>query len=330
MKLLIILLLGLSSLGANSILDNYRQHGINNIEKQLDLELTSPLYWEKKLQNKDTTFGYIESYPSILTCDKNSSTLSLYKLDENSTYKLKREYSAFTGKRSGDKKVEGDLKTPLGIYLIEERLDKSTKLDPFYGPLAFVTSYPNIYDKVQGKTGSGIWLHGLPIKRERDDFTRGCIAINNTNIECLDENIDIDKTILIINQNKHAQITKEKLNLLLTQLFEWRYSWLYNDIQNYLSFYADDFIRYDRMKIKQFSKYITQTFEKNEKKIILFNNINIIPYPNTQDIYQITFKEYYKSNTIEDNKDKTLLVKIDKFNNLKIFIENIDLKNYNK
>ncbi len=321
MKLLVLFLLAISSIGANDILNNYRLHGINDIEKQLDYELTSSSYWEKELQNKDTTFGYIESNISILSCDKNSSTLTLYKQDENSTYNLIKEYNAFTGKVDGDKQKEGDLKTPLGIYKIEEKLNKDTKLDPFYGPLAFVTSYPNLYDRIQGKNGSGIWVHGLPIKRERDDFTRGCIAINNINIECLDKNIDISNTLLIINPNEHIQTTKERLNLLLTQLFKWRYTWLYSDIQGYLSFYADDFTRFDGMKIDQFKKYKTRVFKKNEKKIILFSDIHIIPYPNTKDIYQITFKEYYKSKTFEFNGDKILMVRIDKNNNFKIFIE---------
>ena len=321
MKLLILLILSLSTISADNILNNYRLHGIDNIEKQLDYELTSPLYWEKELQKIDTTFGYLESYSSILSCDKNESTLSLYEKDENSTYNLIKKYNAFTGKKAGDKKIEGDLKTPIGIYQLEERLDKETKLDPFYGPLAFVTSYPNLYDRIQGKNGSGIWVHGLPIKRERDEFTRGCIAINNENIECLDNNIDITNTIIIINPSEHIKTTKEKLNLLLTQLYKWRYSWLYSDIQTYLSFYADDFTRFDGMKIDQFSKYKTRIFKKNEKKTILFSDINIIPYPNTNDIYQITFKEYYKSSTFEFRGDKMLMVRIDKSNNFKIFVE---------
>ena len=320
MKLLILLFLG-TLLNANNILSNYRLHGIEGIEKQLDLELTNSSYWGSELKNIDTTFGYLESYSSILSCDKNNSSLTLYKQDENSTYKLKRRYEAFTGKATGDKEIEGDLKTPIGIYEIKQKLDKDTKLDPFYGPLAFVTSYPNLYDKIRGKNGSGIWVHGLPIKRERDDFTRGCIAINNQSIECLDKNIDIDKTIIIINPNNSIEVTKERLSIILSQLFKWRYSWLYNDIENYLSFYADDFTRFDGMKIDQFSKYKTRVFKKTEKKTILFNDINIIPYPNTQDIYQITFKEYYKSNTFEFSGDKILMVRVDKSNNFKIFVE---------
>lgn len=321
MRLLILLLLGLSSISANNILDNYRLNGINALEKQLDYELTNPKYWEKELENRDTTFGYLESYSSILSCDKNTSILSLYKKDENSTYKLIKEYTAFTGEVDGDKEVEGDKKTPVGIYKIQERLSKETKLDPFYGPLAFVTSYPNLYDRVQGKNGSGIWVHGLPIKRERDDFTRGCIAINNENIECLDKNIDISNTLLIISPNEHIETSKERLSFLLTHLYKWRYAWLYNDIDIYLSFYHNDFTRFDGMKIEQFSKYKTRVFKKNEKKTILFSKINILPYPGKQNIYQISFKEYYKSNTFEFNGDKILIIKLDEFNNFKIIVE---------
>lgn len=157
------------------------------------MELTKEIFWDNLLKDKDTRFGYTESYNSFLICDKNSSTLAIYKQDENNTFVKEREYNAFTGKINGDKQKEGDLKTPIGVYHINNRLSKDTKLDPFYGPLAFVTSYPNLYDRMRGKNGSGIWVHGLPINQERDDFTKGCIAIDNQSIECLDRNIDIKK-----------------------------------------------------------------------------------------------------------------------------------------
>ncbi|MCW9026916.1 MAG: L,D-transpeptidase family protein, partial [Thiovulaceae bacterium] len=194
MKLIIFILLITLNLTAHDFLDEYRLNGISGIEKQFDSELTKREYWDNLLENKDTRFGYAESYTSFLICDKNSSTLTIYKLDENNTFVKKKKYDAFTGKINGDKQKEGDLKTPVGIYRIKDRLSKDTKLDPFYGPLAFVTNYPNLYDKIRGKNGSGIWLHGLPINQERDDFTKGCIAIDNQSIECLDRNINIEKT----------------------------------------------------------------------------------------------------------------------------------------
>ncbi|CAI6147276.1 MAG: hypothetical protein SPLUMA1_SPLUMAMAG1_01934 [uncultured Sulfurimonas sp.] len=59
-----------------------------------------------------------------------------------------------------DKIREGDLRTPIGVYKLVKKL---SKVDSFYGPLAFATSYPNSYDKYLGKNGSGIWIHGLPL-----------------------------------------------------------------------------------------------------------------------------------------------------------------------
>lgn len=320
MKLLLIIFLSLN-IYADDILTSYRLNGIAQIEKEMDLELSKKEYWDKIVENKDTTFGYIESYNNILACDKSVSTLELYSLDENQSFNYRKTYDAFTGKLKGDKVREGDLKTPIGIYQITQKLSKETKLDPFYGPLAFVTSYPNIYDSYRGKNGSGIWIHGLP-SEDRDEFTRGCIAINNSSIECLDRNIDIDKTVLIIDDAKVKQnISKDTLSSILAQLYSWRYSWIYDDIEGYLSFYSPEFVRSDGMNIEEFRKYKTRVFKKVEKKTIIFNDINVLPYPNTSNIYQINFKEFYKSDTFKFTGDKTLVIELGEDNKIKILTE---------
>ena len=257
-KTFIILLLNIS-IYANPILTNYRINGVDNLEKQMDLELTNSKYWDDYLKNIDTTFGYTESYSTILTCDKDKSTLTLYKQNENKKFAILKDYNAFTGKIEGDKKKEGDLKTPLGIYKLTKKI---SKLDSFYGPLAFVTSYPNIYDKFRGKNGSGIWIHGLPAEQKRDTFTKGCIAIDNSNLETLDKHIDIDSTMLIINSSSTIKkIPKTTFSKLLAGLYEWRYNWLYNNTKKYLSFYSTDFIRDDGMEYSKFIKYKTRIFQ---------------------------------------------------------------------
>ena len=296
------------SIFAADLLTDYRLHGIDNIEKQMDSELAKTEYWNSYLKNINTTFGYIESYSNILTCNKDNSTLCVYVRDSNNSYKLKKEYSAYTGKNRGNKLKEGDLKTPIGIYNLTKKI---SKVDPFYGPLAFVTSYPNSYDKYLGKDGHGIWIHGLPLNQERDTFTKGCIAIQNDSIECLNKNLDITKTLLLINQDEiKKNISKEKLSTLLSQLYRWRYTWLYNDIKGYLDFYAKDFVRLDGMKYKTFINYKKRIFKKQEKKKIIFTNINVIPYPGTTNLYKISFKEFYKSKSFEFNGDKVLMAKL--------------------
>ena len=306
-KFYILLFILVSSLNANNILTDYRMNGIYNVQKHMDNELTKIEYWNIQLKDLDTRFGYIESYSNILTCDKSSSTLTLYIKDNNESYKLQKQYNAYTGKVNGDKLKEGDLKTPVGIYDITKKI---SKLDSFYGPLAFVTSYPNAYDKYRGKNGSGIWIHGLPTEQERDEYTRGCIAIDNPSIECLDRNIEIDKTLLIIkNEESKEEINKETLSSILSELYRWRYSWIYNDIESYLNYYSPEFVRYDGMSYKRFLKYKERIFKKEEKKEIIFNNVNILPYPNSSNIYKISFKEKYRSKSFEFIGDKVLVVK---------------------
>jgi len=296
----------------------YRKHGIQNLEKQMDYDLSQINYWNNYLKDIDTSFGYIESYSNILECDKSLSSLTLYSKDEEDSFSFIKEYSAYTGQKKGDKVKEGDLKTPVGVYTIVKKLDK---VDSFYGPMAFVTSYPNSYDKYKGKDGSGIWIHGLPVKQERNKFTKGCIAINNKNIKCLDKHINIDKTLLIIKENSSEKNTsKEDLATILSSLYAWRYAWLYNNTEDYLNFYDEKFIRFDGMNIENFRRYKTRVFNKNETKTILFTDINVIPYPGTTDIFKVTFFETYKSNSFSFSGDKVLILKLVN-NTIKIITE---------
>jgi len=314
---IILFMLSTSTLFANNILTDYRIHGLNNIEKTMDLELAKEEYWDKYLQKYDTTFGFTEKYSAILTCDKNESTMHLYKKNANN-FQLVKGYNVFVGEVKGDKTKEGDLKTPTGLYTLTKKIAHP---DSFYGPLAFVTSYPNEYDKLRGRNGHGIWIHGLPTKESRDDFTKGCIAIGNSSLECLDRNINIKKTLLIINETKVTQnISKKELALILANLYEWRYAWIYSKIDLYLSFYATNFKRFDGMELKKFTSYKKRIFQKHGRKTIIFNNISVIPYPNKQNIYQITFDEIYKSPSFQFNGKKSLMVKI-KNDKIKIFTE---------
>lgn len=307
MKRELLILFFASLINAQDILTEYRLGDMKEVQKQLDLNLSAKEYWQTIVANIDTKFGYIESAINILTCNKKSATLELSVMDQNNTFQKVNSYSAFTGKYSGDKQNEGDDKTPNGIYNIVKKLDK---VDSFYGPLALVTSYPNLYDTYNNKDGHGIWIHGVPTDHQRNNYTKGCIAIGNKDIICLNESIDYDKTLLIVNDTKIKHYpSKNDLALLLSDLYSWRYAWIYNDTDKYLSFYAQAFKRFDGMKINDFQRYKTRIFSKNEQKSIDFKNITIIPYPNYEkNLYQITFYENYHSNSFSFSGKKTLIV----------------------
>ena len=85
-----------------------------------------------------------------------------------------------TGEVPGPKQVEGDKKTPEGIYfIIDEHLEKD--LTPIYGPRAFPTDYPHPLDRRRGKTGYAIWIHGTDRPLKPMD-TNGCVALENPDV----------------------------------------------------------------------------------------------------------------------------------------------------
>ena len=84
----------------------------------------------------------------------------------------------------GDKKVEGDGKTPEGDYVIDRKNPNSL----FH--LSLGISYPNAADRAEaaalGKApGGDIFIHGGPRRKDKagPDWTWGCIAVTNGEIE---------------------------------------------------------------------------------------------------------------------------------------------------
>lgn len=296
----------------NALLTTYRLEGIEKIEKILEQQLTSSETWLQELQEFNTTFGYFENIKTFLICDKNSSRLDLYLQNSHNNFQLESSFEAFTGKMRGDKQYEGDLKTPIGVYTLKQKLES---VDEFYGPMAFVTSYPNIYDKLRSKNGSGIWIHGLPLNNEkREAYTKGCIAINNSDIICLNPNLFLNNTLLYIDEKVEFKHTKKELALLLASLFQWKHAWKENDLEKYLSFYDESFVHsVSKKDFQAFKQYKNIIFSYNDKKSIIFEDIAIVPYPSSEDekIFRISFLEKYRSKRITFKGNKILIVKLD-------------------
>jgi murein L,D-transpeptidase YafK len=109
------------------------------------------------------------------------------------------DYYISQGKYGVNKLREGDQRTPLGVYYITQRL-AGARLPDFYGPGALPISYPNEWDKLNGRSGSGIWLHGTP----SDSYSRpplssdGCVVLTNPDLNKLYGSVEIGKTPIVI------------------------------------------------------------------------------------------------------------------------------------
>src|SRR5262249_55548525 len=92
-------------------------------------------------------------------------------------------------------------KTPIGIYYITGRL-AGAKLPDFYGSGALPINYPNEWDRLNGRSGSGIWLHGTP----SDSFSRpplssdGCVVLTNPDLHKLSASVEVGKTPVVISE----------------------------------------------------------------------------------------------------------------------------------
>ena len=299
--------------------DIYRKNTPQKLEKMLNHKLSTKEYWKDYLKDKDLSKGYYESINYILLCNKDLKQIVTYKKDKNYFNKIFSS-TIIIGKNQGNKSKEGDLKTPIGVYNI---IKKISNIEPFYGPFALVTSYPNNYDKSLGKTGHGIWLHGVPQDKKRDPYSKGCIVLNNNSLKDLYKKIDLKKTILIIGEDDNLMVDRDIIVDILSSLYLWKISWINSDLEKYLSYYDKDFKRANGVDLDKFIAHKKKIFAKQEQKSIIFSNINIIPYPNELDrkLFKILLYERYHTKNYTFNGKKELYIEF-KNHSFKILSEN--------
>lgn len=306
-KIVIFLIIALS-LNAKELMDIYRIEGIKAVEQELEKNLRDIDFWKKYLEKKNVEYGYYEYNKYIIVAQKENKELSLFENSEDG-YKLITKEKMIIGENLGDKFLEGDKRTPEGSY---DLVQKRVGLDQFYGPFALVTSYPNSFDKSLNKKGHGIWIHGMPLDGERENYTQGCLALDNDRLKVLDSNINLNKTVLITSHDELKKTTKEDIALILSSIYKWKDAWKYSNINEYLSFYSRDFKRADRTDFNTFSAQKRQIFAKNEDKTINLFNIDISPYPNSlnKNMYRVLMDEEYTSPSVKFYGKKELFVEI--------------------
>ncbi|VAW37086.1 hypothetical protein MNBD_DELTA03-1417, partial [hydrothermal vent metagenome] len=86
---------------------------------------------------------------SIILVEKDFQRLRVLRYDGR--LQVMTEYTAATGENSGPKVVEGDKKTPVGIYFITKKyIDKKLTV---FGTKAFHLNYPNVFDRLEKRDG---------------------------------------------------------------------------------------------------------------------------------------------------------------------------------
>ncbi len=178
----------------------------------------------------------------VILVDLKRSYLMLFDTSTDEPRLVKRHYIA-SGLAGFDKRVEGDLKTPIGVYNIHGfRSDRS--LPDLYGSGALMLDYPNSLDKMLGRTGSGIWLHGVPHaqKSRSPRSSEGCVTMANDYLTELHQTIDLQSTRVILSDNVQwttpAQLASKQAQQI--ELFEqYRQAWTKMDVNTLQAIYND-------------------------------------------------------------------------------------------
>ncbi|MDL2209830.1 L,D-transpeptidase family protein [Desulfovibrio sp. OttesenSCG-928-O18] len=175
----------------------------------------TPSGWHARITGNDA------SPQRLVAVDKKQQTLFLF--ERHSPLRLAGKFSCTTGQNAGDKFVEGDLKTPEGVYFVIRRLSSGLNYEK-YGYEAYTLNYPNPVDKLRKKTGYGIWIHGrgVPIT---PNLTEGCVSLNNTDIAMLGKNLTPGTPVALADGVSFAPAPSAEDLAVIAQLHKKTYGW---------------------------------------------------------------------------------------------------------
>ncbi len=258
--------------------------------------------------------GYLPAYllklapgqRQVLVVDVHGSRLYLYE-NRNGVPHLVSDYYASSGKNGAVKQREGDRKTPVGVYFVSGHID-SGKLPDFYGAGAFPIDYPNPWDRRLGKTGSGIWLHGVP----SDTYSRaprasdGCVVLANADFSAIGPFIDVGRTPVIIAQRldwASPQEIKRERDGVLEAVERWRSDWESRDMGRYARNYSRSFRGVGR-DYREWLRYKTRVNGAKRFIRVRISELSVFADPGGRDLAAVTFLQDYASSNFRGQAKK--------------------------
>jgi len=267
---------------------------LQRVQQQQPLNLTPKYLWKLDTQQRHA-----------IVVDTSKSTLYLFE-NVNGEPRYVADYYISVGKKGADKVSEGDQRTPLGVYFINAKLPKE-KLTDFYGPVAYPISYPNEWDKRQGRNGHGIWLHGTPSNTysRPPRSSNGCVVLTNDDILKLGKQVEVGHTPVIITSQMDwsDEDDRSERDTLLSAVEKWRHDWASRDVEKYLSHYAADFSTSDT----KFAAFAQQKRLVNSGKSwikVKLSNVSVFTYPSQPDLVVVNFEQDYTSNNLNNRMNK--------------------------
>ncbi|MET0335625.1 MAG: L,D-transpeptidase family protein [Rhizobacter sp.] len=231
-----------------------------------------------------------------IAVDASRSRLYLFENDAQGL-RLVADHYVSLGRSGVDKKEQGDQRTPLGAYFITSRLD-GRQLKDFYGPGALTLNYPNEYDRRRGKTGSGIWLHGVPQENyaRAPNSTDGCVVLANDDLVRLLRDVSPRRTPVVIVPRiewvAHAQTERER-QVARALVEQWRQARARGDLAKLMAFYSPQFTS-GGADLEQWSKSVSRELSNARGREPELKEMSILAWRDSGDVLIVTFGEVLK------------------------------------
>ena len=209
------------------------------------------------------------------------------------------------GKNGVEKQREGDQKTPIGIYRITSSREK---LPDFYGSAAFPIDYPNDWDRMNGRKGHGIWLHGTPSATySRPPWaTDGCVVLTNDDLARLMKFVDVTRTPVVIGHAVEWQESdrwEADRESFLGAFGRWKADWESRDAERYFSHYSAAF-RTDSRELAAWKATKRRTNGAKTWIRVGVDDLSLFAYPGARDMMMDTFEQDYRSNNLSNRTVK--------------------------
>ena len=246
---------------------------------------------------------------NVIVVEKQTQTAKIYEAeDDKFKFKLINAFNISTGKRNGNKYKQGDLKTPEGVYFINKYIPGES-LPEEYGEGAFTLNYPNDLDKLFGKNGTGIWLHGTDVEPLVPYDTRGCVAFPNDGIKYLQKVISPKRTCVIINE-KFDYVSYDELkkmdSFFRKFLISWVDAWSNKDYKKYMKYYHSDFYsKNQKMNLRMWKKKKKEVFQEDKNISIDISNLE---YYLSGNMMMMNFNQRYSNGGYHDFGKKTVVL----------------------
>jgi len=238
----------------------------------------------------------------VFVVDSRSSRLYVYA-NAGGKPQLIADYYVTLGKNGMEKAREGDQRTPVGVYHVTANLPRK-KLTDFYGVGAFPINYPNEWDRLQGRNGHGIWLHGVP----SDVYSRpprasdGCIVLANPDLESLGHRIQVGLTPVIIADPiewSDARALESERAALAATLEQWRADWQGRDTDRYLAHYSRRFTS-GSQDYAGWAEHKRKVNAARRWIKVGVSRVGMLRYPRERDVVVVTFDQDYRSDGLSN------------------------------